>query len=244
VVAAVVSASAFGGFKAVSPGSWIEIYGGSLAKDTREWATSDFNPDQAPINLDGTTLTIGGKKAFIDYVSPGQVNALITSDTPTGVQQLIVETAGGTSAPYPLTVNPLQPGLLAPPTFNLNGVPYVVALFQDGTYALPMGAIAAISSRPAKPGDVITLYGVGFGPVVPASLAGELVQQLNSLASTFQISIGGISVTPSYDGLAPSYTGLYQFDIAVPSVASGNQALTFTLGGTAGTQTLYLSVGQ
>jgi uncharacterized protein (TIGR03437 family) len=66
----VVSASAFGGFTTVAPGSWIEIYGGRLARDTRNWTSSDFNANQAPINLDGTTVTVGGKQAFIDYVSP------------------------------------------------------------------------------------------------------------------------------------------------------------------------------
>jgi hypothetical protein len=38
----VVSASAFGGFTSVSPGSWIEIYGSNLATNTRSWGGSDF----------------------------------------------------------------------------------------------------------------------------------------------------------------------------------------------------------
>ena len=38
----VVSASAFGGFPSVAPGSWIEIYGSNLALDTRPWAGSRF----------------------------------------------------------------------------------------------------------------------------------------------------------------------------------------------------------
>jgi hypothetical protein len=104
-----VSASAFGGFSSVSPGSWIEIYGSSLASDTRSWATADFNGINAPTSLDGTTVTIGGKAAFIDYISPGQVNALVASNTPTGPQQLTVTTAAGTSAAMNVTVNPTEP---------------------------------------------------------------------------------------------------------------------------------------
>jgi len=46
-----------------------------------------------------------------------------------------------------------------------------------------------------------------------------------------------------YDGLAPNYTGLYQFNITVPNVAAGNQPLTFTVNGTAGTQVLDIAVG-
>ena len=73
--------------------------------------------------------------------------------------------------------------------------------------------------------------------------AGQLVQQLNSLSSPLLMSMGGIPVSPSYAGLAPNYTGLYQFNVAVPSLPSGNATLTFSLGGTAGTQKLFIAVG-
>jgi uncharacterized protein (TIGR03437 family) len=45
-----------------------------------------------------------------------------------------------------------------------------------------------------------------------------------------------------YDGLAPNYTGLYQFNITVLDVAPGNQPLAFTVNGTAGMQTLNIAV--
>jgi uncharacterized protein (TIGR03437 family) len=46
-----------------------------------------------------------------------------------------------------------------------------------------------------------------------------------------------------YSGLAPGFTGLYQFNIVVPAtIASGAVPLTFTAGGGAGMQTLYLAV--
>jgi uncharacterized protein (TIGR03437 family) len=144
---------------------------------------------------------------------------------------------------YSVTVNSAEPGFLAPPSFKIDGIQYPVAIFTDGAYALPTGAISGVTSRPAKPGDILTLYGVGFGPVTPTIPAGQVVQQLNMLSLPFEISIGGVPATPAYDGLAPNYTGLYQFDVTVPSAASGNAALTFTLGGTPGTQTLYIAVG-
>jgi uncharacterized protein (TIGR03437 family) len=239
----VVSASAFGGFAAVSPGSWVEIYGDNLAIDTRGWAGSDFSGNAAPTILDGTAVMIGGASAFVDYISPGQVNALLPSGTSAGQQQLIVTTPLGVSAAYGLTVNPTEPGLLAPASFKIGGVPYVVATFADGSYALPAGVIAGVNTRPAKPGDVLTLYGVGFGAVTPNIPPGQLAQQLNTLAENFTLSIGGVAAAVSYDGLAPSYTGLYQFDVTVPAVAAGNLPLTFSLGSEAGTQTLVLAVG-
>jgi uncharacterized protein (TIGR03437 family) len=238
----VVSASAFGEFNSASPGSWIEVYGANLSQTTRGWTLADFTGITAPTMLDNVSVTIGGKSAFIDYISPGQINALISSDTPTGTQQLIVKSGNDTSAAYNLSINATEPGFLAPPNFNIAGVQYVVAIFTDGAFALPTGALPGINSRPAKPGDVVTLYGVGFGPVTPNIPAGQLVQQLNTLTLPLQLSIGGVPTTPLYDGLAPSFTSLYQFNITVPAAASGNAPLTFTFNGVSGTQALSIPV--
>lgn len=83
-------------------------------------------------------MTIGGQTAFIDYISPGQVNAQVPSNTGTGPQPLIVTTAAGPSAAYSINVNTQKPGLLAPSSFIIGGKQYVAALFSDGiTYALP-----------------------------------------------------------------------------------------------------------
>ena len=88
------------------------------------------------------------------------------------------------------------------------------------------------------------LYGVGFGPVAPSLQAGQLVQQANALASSFQFFFGGVPATASYAGLAPNYTGLYQFNVIVPNLAPGNAAVTFTLAGVNSTQTLFVAIGQ
>lgn len=228
-VAAVISASAFGAFSSAAPGSWIEIYGGNLAGDTRSWSGTDFNGINAPTSLDSVKVTVGGKAAFIDYISPGQVNALIPSDTPTGAQQLAVTGPGGVSASYPITINPAQPGLRAPLNFKIGTMQYAVAIFPDGAFALPAGAIPGVNSRPAKAGDTVTLYGVGFGSVSPSSPAGQLVQQLNTLTLALLVNIGGVPATVAYDGLAPNYTGLYQINVTIPPLPDGEAALTFLL---------------
>jgi uncharacterized protein (TIGR03437 family) len=241
----VVSASAFGAFPSAAPGSWIEIYGSNLAVDSRSWTASDFYGVNAPTSLDGTSVTIGGQAAIIDYISPGQVNALVPSKVATGTQPMTITVAGATTAAYSITVNPVQPGLDAPSSFNIGGTQYAVALFADGAFVLPEGAIAGLTSRPAQPGDEIVLYGIGFGPVTPNIPAGQLAQQANTLASTFSMSIGSVPVTNvPYSGLAPGFTGLYQFNVVVPATTgSGAVPLTFTVDGAAGTQTLYLAVG-
>ena len=152
-------------------------------------------------------------------------------------------TAGGTSPSYQVVVNQLEPGFLAPASFMVGGTQYVVALFSDGTYVLPTGAIPGLTSRPANPGETIVLFGLGFGPVTPNVPAGQLAEQSTSLTTNFTASIGGVATVAPYAGLAPGFAGLYQFNIVVPQVPAGNAVpFTFTLGGTAGTQTLYLAV--
>lgn len=239
----VISAGSFGAFSSAAPGSWIEIYGTNLAVDSRPWATSDFNGFTAPISLDGTGVTIGGVSAFLSYISANQINAQVPSGAGSGPQPLVVTTAGGASAPYSLTLNTAQPGLYAPPSFQIGGKQYVAALFSDGTYVAPPGVVSGITSRQAHPGETVLLYGVGFGLVTPGFAAGQIAQQSNTLAAPLKVFFGQSQATLSYQGLAPGFVGLYQFNVVVPNIPSSDAVpLTFTLGGVQGSQTLYTAV--
>ena len=241
----VVSASAFGAFREVAPGSWIEIYGSNLAAAARAWRAADFSGSRAPTSLEGTRVTIGGAPAFLSYVSPMQVNALVPSNVAPGRQELRVFTAAGTSSAYEITVNATQPGLFAPPTFEVGGRQYAAALFSDSpAFVVPSGAIQGVVSRRARPGDTVVLYGVGFGPVTPDVPAGEVVPAANSLAARVEVRFGGTPAAVTYSGLAPGSIGVYQLNVVVPSVPTGDAVpLTFTLDGTSGAQTLYTAVG-
>lgn len=243
-IGGVVSASAFGQFTSVAPGSWIEIYGSGLATGSRLWTGADFSGVNAPTSLDGTKVTIGGQAAFIDYISPNQVNAQVPSNVGTGPAQMTVTSAGVTTPPYTVTITSTQPGLLAPSSFLVNGRLYAVGLFSDGvTYVLPPGAIPGVPSRRANPGDTISFYGVGFGTVSPNIPAGQIVQQSNTLTQPLQVFFGQTPATLSYSGLAPTAIGLYQFNVVVPNVAASDaMPLIFKLGGVSGTQTLFVSV--
>lgn len=241
----VISASDYGAFPTFGSGSWIEIYGTNLASFTQGWTQSEFNGLTAPTTVGGTSATVGGQPAYIDYVSPTQVDALVAGGLGTGSQSVVVTTEAGSSAPFPVTMDTVQPGLLAPPNFDIGGTQYVVALFSDGTtYALPPGAISGITSKLPVPGDAITLYGIGFGQVNQGIPPGQMAQGETSLAAPLTISIGGKPATITYMGLAPGSVGLYQFNVTVPNIAASHAApLTFTLGGVSGTQKLFLAVG-
>ncbi len=240
----VISASGFGAFPAVAPGSWIEIYGTNLALDDRTWTSADFQGNTGPTSLDGTTVTIGGQAAYLDYISGGQINAQVASNTPTGPQQLVVKNAAGSSATYTVTVNATEPGLYAPSFLKVGGIQYAGAFFTDfSTVVAPPGVNPYGPSQPAAPGQTIVLYGVGFGPVTPNIPAGQIVTTSNTLTQPVQVTIGGAPAAVTFQGLAGGSIGLYQINVTVPNIPASNQVpVTFTQGGVTGSQTLYIAV--
>ena len=239
----VITAGNFGAFAAISPGSWIEIYGSNLGADTRTWGNSDFTGSNAPTSLDGTTVTIGGINAYVDFVSPLQVNAQVPAGIGTGPQPVIVSTASGSSAASTVQVNLTEPGLYAPPSFKVGGKQYVGAVFSDGaTFVMPPGSVSGLTSRQAHAGETITIYGVGFGTTTNGG-PGQITQSANNLTAPFQVLFGSTAATVTYYGLAPSAVGLYQFNVIVPNVAASDAVpITFLLSGVAAPQTLYTAV--
>jgi uncharacterized protein (TIGR03437 family) len=264
LVLGAISAGEFGALTSVAPGSWMEIYGCDLTPGVALW---NFQSRTAPTSLGGVAVTIGGFSANLSYVSPTQVNALVPSDIPVGAQTVFVRSSTGASNGFTtssngflINVNQTEPGLWAPPELLLGAKQYVGALFKDGSgLVLPPGAVltgdfAGIPSRPALPGDVIVLYGVGFGPVcvnsTSASCAsipdGQIVQQTNTLQTTLDVAFGGVEgalADLTYAGLALNSVGVYEIDLVVPEVPASNVTpLSFNLGNSLSTQTLYIAV--
>jgi uncharacterized protein (TIGR03437 family) len=245
----VITAGNFGAFPSIAPGTWVEIYGTNLSPATREWAGSDFTGNTAPTSLDNVKVTIGGQSAFVRFITPAQVNVQVPSNVPTGQQQLTISNAGGTSAAYNVTVNALQPGLNAPPSFKIGDRQYVVAQHSDLTFVLPPGSIPGLTTRQAQPGETIVIYGVGFGPANDSSNAaipaGTIVTALNQLTNPIEMRVNNQPAALGYAGLAPNFVGLYQFNLVVPTIPDNDAApLTFTLNGAPGSQTLFLAVKQ
>ena len=108
---------------------------------------------------------------------------------------------------------------------------------------MPQNAIAGVASRPANVGETVTIYGVGFGPVSDGTTAGTVATGQNSLTTPLQLLFGTTPAAVSYYGLAPSFTGLYQFDVVIPNVSANTaMPISINLGGVPGSQTLYIAV--
>jgi uncharacterized protein (TIGR03437 family) len=227
-ISSIDSASAYGAYSYFASGSWLEIKGSNLAdpNDPRlasssgQWASSDFNGANAPTNLDGISVSINGKPAYVWYLSPTQLNVQAPEDSATGNVSITVTNCKATSSPAMFSRRALAPGLLAPPNYSSNGTQYLVATFQSGgAYVLntALGASFGLNARPAKSGDAIIVYGIGFGDVTPSILPGTVVSQSNQLVNQVTFSFGSTPATLNYQGLAGSFVGLYEFYITVPA---------------------------
>ena len=241
LISAPIVAANYGAGDTIAPGTWIEIYGQNLSPTTRQWAGGDFNGTQAPNSLDNVKVLIGTQQAYIDYISGGQVNAQVPDGIGTGNVTVQVTSPNGTSNTVVLSAAQRAPALLAPPSFTANGKFYLAAQFTDQSFVGPPGLISGASFRLAKAGDVLTIYGVGFGQGTPAVPAGVIDTQQTSLPNV-TFTIGGVNAPLAYAGLSPNFVGLYQFNVTVPSGVSGDALVQMSAGGVPIPQTLFLAV--
>lgn len=82
----------------------------------------------------------------------------------------------------------------------------------------------------AKAGDIVELYGTGFGPTTPAVPAGQAFSGVAPTTSPVTLSINNVSLTPAFAGL--SGAGLYQLNLIVPAgLGTGDLSLQASVGG-------------
>lgn len=228
-----IATAGFGGGRTIAPGSWIEIFGSNLANVTREWATWDFTGANAPRSLEGVSVTVGGRDAFVRFVSPNQVNAQVPDGIGSGPVNVVVTNAAGAGSNIQMTAAARSPGILAVGTSDNRSL--AIATFANGGFVGRTGDLGG-AARPARPGDNITLYLIGAGATTPAVPAGTVASGTATVPNA-QVRFGDAPATVTYAGLAPGTVGLYQINVVVPNVAPGDVRLTVTIDGTPATTT-------
>jgi uncharacterized protein (TIGR03437 family) len=135
--------------------------------------------------------------------------------------------------------------MLAPYQFTAGGKQYVAAFTGDGSaLILPEGMVEGVRSHPAQPGDIVTLYGIGFGPVAPDVASGKVPKAAAATVLPVEVYIGGQRASVAYAGIAPGTLGLYQFNVVVPVVPAGDAVpVTIKLGQEAVAQRLFTAIG-
>lgn len=196
--------------RGVVSGSWATLLGVNLSNSTRGWSDSDFTGTTLPTSLDGVNVTIDGKPAPVAYISPTQINAQIPSDIKPGWVTVAVTNNGVSTTNILTWVTDYAPGAF---TYTQDGVTFASAIRANGSQVIP--------TFPAKPGDVLIIYASGIEP----SVAGVPAPS-NHPAGDVEVQIGGQTATVQYAGLVGP--GLFQINVVVPNVASGNQPIVIS----------------
>jgi uncharacterized protein (TIGR03437 family) len=208
----------------IQPGEWVSIYGTNLARTTEIWS-GDFR---------GAIVTIDGKAAYLSYVSPGQINLQAPDDAARGPVQVAVTTPGGT-ATATVTLGQFAPSFLL---FDSKHVAGIIlrsngsGAYGGGAYDIlgPTGTSLGYSTVAAKAGDIVELFGTGFGPTNPTVEAGEVFSGAAATTNAVRFLINNVSVTPMWVGL--SGAGLDQINLTVPAgLGTGDVSLVATVGG-------------
>jgi hypothetical protein len=67
-----------------APATWVSIFGTGLASTTYTWQASDFTDGKLPTSLQGVSVMINGNPAYVEYISPTQINVLVPDNTTVG----------------------------------------------------------------------------------------------------------------------------------------------------------------
>ena len=205
----------------IAPNTWIEIKGKNLAGTTRIWGDADFTTGKMPTQLDGVSVSVNGKSAFVYYISPTQVNVLTPPDAVTGTVEVRL-TYGSAVSSMMVAAQAYSPSF-----FVFDGV-HATAIHADGSL-LGSTALYPGFSTPAAPNEAVTLYANGLGPTSVPIESGAITQS-GTLPQMPVVKIGGIAATVTYAGLVSP--GLVQLNVVVPlSAPSGDNALTGTYNG-------------
>ncbi|MBS1856625.1 MAG: PD40 domain-containing protein [Acidobacteria bacterium] len=205
----IVSAAGFGA--APAAGSLISAYGANFTS-TGDIAVPAGFP--LPQQLAGVSLVAGGQALPLTAVSRWQVNAQLPPGA-TGAPLDFQVTHAGTAT----NAITLTPQTAAPALFlwlaGFQGTP--VTYWQAAALHAGTG-IPADAAHPAAAGEVLELYGTGFGPTNPIVPAGQAApaSPLALVTTLPEVRICGAVAPVTFAGLAPGLAGVYQVNAGVP----------------------------
>lgn len=216
----------------IAGNTWIEIKGTNLVPASTPaagviWNSApEFAQGKMPTNLQGITVTVNGKSAYVYYFcssatsacASDQVNALTPLDALSGSAQIVVSNNGVPTSAFSVVAKTQVPSFLR---FSAAG--YIAATHLNFNLLGPTSLYPG-ASTPANPGEQVVLFAVGFGPPTTTLIEGSSTQS-GTLATFPTCLIGSNTAVVSFAGVISP--GLYQLNVTVPNPQpSGDNAIT------------------
>ena len=189
----------------IAQGSLFVVLGSNLGP--AELAQSQF-PLSDQLGGSSVRVQVGSTvmPALMVYTISRQIGAVLPSGAPTGAGNLVVTYNGRSSVTVPVTVAPSAIGLY---TLNQGGT---------GPGAITTAAYDVIGpSFAANPGETLTAWATGVGPVAGEEGKGPLVGDLGGV----EVFVGNKPAVVHYAGRSGCCAGVDQIAFDVPSGVSG-----------------------
>jgi uncharacterized protein (TIGR03437 family) len=202
---------------AVAPGSIVSIFGANLATDTF------LAPDgMLPQTLGSLTARVGDRVLPLFFVSPQQINANLPDDIGLGTQVLTVSPDNQPDVRVAFNVVRNAPGLFP---VAVGDQAFAMAFHEDGS---PIG-----TDSPARSGELVTVYGTGFGPADHVRLEGFPIPQSPPylMADGAVVQAGDASITADKAFAVPGRFGVDAVRFRLDGVGSGNVTFKVTVNG-------------
>jgi uncharacterized protein (TIGR03437 family) len=202
--ATAVNAASFAEAQPVAAGSIAAIFGTFPGSQT---AGAGAYP--LPRKIGDTEVLVDGQAAPLYFVSPQQVNIQIPAAQAVGPVAAEVRVGGTPVGRAPINVAPAAPGLFA-------------AANADGH--------ANSADAPAHPGEILAVYGTGFGAASPAVADGAAASS-NPLSNGTMpnVFLEGRQLAVQFAGLAPGLAGVWQINVVLPADVQTGPALSLAM---------------
>ena len=182
----------------ISPNALVSVFGRYFAPEGTRALTPELNAAGGVAdNLAGICLEIAGERVPLFAVFPHQINAQAPHGLTPGTARFAVIRGCGTPGEQRGYTEPVAVFPASPAFFNFvsnpDGRNPVVALHGGGPALVgPPGAVAGAALTPAAPGEIVTLFGTGFGPTDPALETGRIPGVQAPLAGEVSFYFGSL----------------------------------------------------
>ncbi len=235
----VVHGATFTTDQGYAPNTFGTIFAANAANATTDWSDGFVN-GQAPTELGGVRVLVNGNPAPISFTGRAgdlgadqdQINFIFPDDEARGDVNVVIETEDGSSDPAVVQLSERAPAFFP---FEPQGRRFLAAVQNDGSAFVgpadlfggePLGR----PIEPAQPGDIIQLFGTGFGPTDPAVPAGRIPDIAAPTTEPVTVRFGETPANVLFAGLSP-FAGLYQIVVEVPDVADGDHEVIAEIAG-------------
>jgi uncharacterized protein (TIGR03437 family) len=211
----VVNGASFALATPVAVGGIATIFGTALSSGTTSASTVPL-----PTSITGTQVLINGRAIPLFFVSPGQINGQVPWELRgSATINVRVVTNGVSSNTIVARIAAAAPGIF---TIGATGAA-IVTHGSDGSLVT--------AANPAARGEILVVYGTGFGPVTntPATGSPSPSGPLAISTADTMVTIGSQPATVFFNGLAPGFIGLYQLNLQVPANAPLGDAVALRM---------------